>query len=329
MNPRTTGSSRRARAEAASWVARLHGPDRDRDMERGFKRWLAEDPAHARVFELATEVWQETADLPGELPPRAGKSLSRTARRSRRSLLLAASFLPVAIATAVLVYRHTNHALATLVGEQRTMTLQDGTRLELNTDTELLVRYDDHVREVILKKGEAWFDVAKQPQRPFLVTAGDQAIRALGTTFVVRQDDAATVITLLDGQVEVISAQGRASRQPSQSQLLKPGQRLRIARESILQAPVVPVVDTPPLDKVTAWQRGQVVFEDTPLVEAAAEFNRYSEIKIRLASEDLAGIRVGGTFRVGDIESFANAVAASHKLVIVDRNRQVLLAHRR
>ena len=93
MNPRTTGSSRRARAEAASWVARLHGPDRDRDMERGFKRWLAEDPAHARVFELATEVWQETADLPGELPPRAGKSLSRTARRSRRSLLLAASFL--------------------------------------------------------------------------------------------------------------------------------------------------------------------------------------------------------------------------------------------
>ncbi len=110
---------------------------------------------------------------------------------------------------------------------------------------------------------------------------------------------------------------------PPQPRVLKPGERMRIAAVETQRSEAV--VDTPALEKVTAWQRGQVVFEDTPLGDATAEFNRYSATKIVLQSADLANIRVGGTFRVGDIDSFARAVAASHELEVIHRGNQVLL----
>jgi transmembrane sensor len=101
--------------------------------------------------------------------------------------------------------------------------------------------------------------------------------------------------------------------------MLSPGQRLT------LRGDAPPVVDAPSIDKVTAWQRGQLIFEDTPLSEAAAEFNRYATSHIELGSPDLADIRVGGTFRSGDVASFARAVADANDLEVVDRGRQLLL----
>ncbi len=323
------------RAEAASWVARLHGPDRNAEVESGLKRWLAEDPAHATAFEAATDVWQETADLPAELPRRVIRPRPRAAQWAYLRLGTAAA-LGLAVA-GTLFYYFGGSGLTTAVGEQRTVTLSDGTRVELNTDSRLLVRYDEHTRAVVLGSGEAYFDVAKRPSRPFVVFAGSRRIVALGTTFLVRRDDEAVSVTLVEGKVAVAAAP-QASRlsflrkmlssetrleEKSNAVMLAPGQRL------VLQAAgAMPRIDRPNLDKVTAWQRGQLIFEGTPLREAAAEFNRYGAVKIALEAPEAADIPVGGVFRVGDSLDFLRAVADSHNLRVVERGQQLVLTRR-
>jgi transmembrane sensor len=315
--------SRAIRAEAASWVTRLHGPDRDAELERGLKRWLAESRAHARAFELATEVWQETGDLPGSLPTRAtGSKADDQGRRYFRLTLAYGVAMGVAVA-AVLLYGHFLHAnlLTTGMGEQRTLSLADGTRVELNTETELLVRYDEKVRKVVLKAGEAFFDVAKQP-RPFIVDAGKREVVALGTAFVVRRDANALSVTMIEGRAAVTPPDSvkDSGKNKAETNVLSAGQRLQLNHAGTAS------VDVPALEKVTAWQRGQLIFEDTPLSEAVAEFNRYARSKIRLDSTELGKIRVGGTFRVGDLSSFARVVADSHDLEVIDRGEEVVLA---
>lgn len=317
-------SSRRIRAEAAAWVTRLHGPDRDAAMESGLRSWLAQDPAHVRAFELATEVWQDTAELPGALPRPQLAIVQDESRRGRQRPWLAAAAVLAVIVLCLFAYRSFSPTLtySTSVGEQRTVMLPDGSRVELNTHSVIAVKYNERVRRVILRDGEAYFDVAANKDRPFIVVTGGREVIALGTVFLVRRDMDETSVTLLDGRVAV--APGSSDTRPgnltgADVHVLHVGQRLRVGERS------PPVVDTPSLEQVTSWRRGQLVFEDTPLSDATREFNRYSEVRVELGSGDLANIRVGGTFRVGDVSSFARAVADAHELEVIDRGRQVLL----
>lgn len=299
--------TQRARAEAASWVARLHGPDRSAEVESGLKRWLAESALHAAAFESATDVWQETADLPARLP--------LSARAGRRYLMPAvAAALCLLVAAAWLYLRPT--VLATVVGEQRTLVLSDGSRVTLNTDSRVLVRYEAASRTVVLESGEAVFDVAKRQSRPFVVLAGRRKIVALGTTFVVRCEADTVSVTLMEGRVAV-SGSGTPGGSPLE---LAPGQRLTFDASRLTG------VDFPALDRVTAWQRGQLMFESTPLREAIREFNRYGAAQIALADPALGDIPVGGVFRIGDRQSFAQAVADSNGLRMMVRGERIVLA---
>ncbi|MEJ0037788.1 MAG: FecR family protein [Gammaproteobacteria bacterium] len=318
----TGGTSSRIRAEAASWVTRLHGPDRSPAMERGLKRWLDEDSTHAKAFELATEVWQETADLPGTLPGK--QSRSELPERPRRLRLVLVCMAIVFLFATGIIYYSSDNALTTGVGERRVVSLPDGSRVELNTSSQLVVKYDEQVRKVILTSGEAYFDVAKHQQRPFVVVAGEREVTAVGTEFLVRHEDSSVSVTLLEGRVAVALAAGANKEKEDgagpQVSMLTVGQRLKFEHAG------PPVLDTPSIEKATAWQRGQLLFEDTPLQEAVSEFNRYSRIRIELATAELGRIRVGGKFRIGDSSSFARAVAEANHLAVIDRANEVLLS---
>jgi len=306
---------RRARAEAASWVTRLHGPNRSPELEAGLRAWLALDVSHRDAFELATEVWQKTADLPGKLPARDWEF--RSSRRQRRTVIrkwaIAAAAI-AAIAIAARFYLDQARVMKTGVGEQRVMTLPDGSRVELNTGSRMVLAYSEDVRKVLLESGEVWFDVARDPSRPFIVVAGDRSITALGTSFIVRREESGLTVTLLAGKlaVAVDSTAKPAAQEARADTILQPGERLTLSTK----AP--PSVDSPELARVTAWQRGQVLFEDTPLADAIGDFNRYSTrkliCKLKRETDACARIRVGGTFHVGDVVSFARAVAASNGL---------------
>jgi transmembrane sensor len=314
--------SERALAEAATWVVTLHGPGRDAALESGWRSWVAEDPDHAFAWELTSGTWTETHEVPTHLVlplvPARGKPL-------RDRLVRAA----VAVgACGLIVVGWGLHLLdrpdvVTGVGEQRSLTLRDGTRVELNTNSRLLLQYDEHARRVVLKSGEAFFSVAHQV-RPFVVMVGKRKVIAMGTSFMVRRDEQSedsVTVTLLEGRLAVAPATAAdvlATQALPQVTVLSSGQRFRVRRDA------EPTVDAPPMDRATGWMRGQVNFDHTPLAQAAAELNRYSTIRISVTSA-AAQIAIGGIFRAGDSESFARAVAESYNLRLVRIGDQLLL----
>src|SRR5579862_5107295 len=151
-----------ARAEAAAWVARLHGPNRTPEVEAGLRRWLADDPEHAAAFELLTDTWEKSAHL-HRRPAERVASWERVGFRisfSRAALATIATAVLAVIGT--IFYLHSD-AVTTGIGELRTVALDDGTRVHLNTNTRVRVHYDKHLRRVTLERGEALFEVAKRP----------------------------------------------------------------------------------------------------------------------------------------------------------------------
>jgi len=320
----------KALAEASAWIVTLHGPERTPAVERGFQRWLAESPTHRYAFEHATETWNRTratvrrsAQVDISIPDRSDLASSNQgpgSKRRRAVLAIAASLLVAAIGIAVHVQRS---ELRTSVGERRTMVLEDGTQVTLNTATRMTVDYDSHRRHVRLQSGEAFFEVAKHPQWPFVVSAGDREVTALGTSFLVRLDSVRTAVTLLEGKVRVSSppadAQVSSRTVVDSSIALAPGQRI------VFTASAPPVLDRPEVQKLTAWQQGLVNIDDLTLAEAVAEMNRYSTLQLVVAGA-AADIRVSGVFRVTDSENLAQAVALTHGLDLRKEGRRIVLS---
>jgi transmembrane sensor len=298
----------RLNAEASAWLARLHGP-RGRDVEGPLHDWLRGDPAHQEAFERATELWEI---LPGAAE--FDKEPRTSALRRFMPLAIAAS-VAVFAGTGITVYLNRAPTFDTGTGEQRTATLDDGSRVALNTDSHITVTFDRDQRQVSLDQGEAIFDVAHDVARPFLVRAGEERIKALGTSFVVRRDGDRVRITLIRGKVEVT----RMGERPRLLAVLTPGERVSVTREA------TPVLDRPALDAVTAWRRGELLFRDTPLSEAVAEVNRYGKERVVVTDARLAALPISGVFATDDPAEFATAVAQLHGLRVKREGNMVLL----
>ncbi len=298
----------RLNAEASAWLARLHGP-RGADAEVPLQDWLRCDPAHQEAFERATELW--------ELLPGAAAIATQEVRAPRRfmPLAIAASLLAVVVTGAMTVYLSQAPAFDTGAGEQRSTTLDDGSRIALNTDSHVTVKFDRDQRQVSLDRGEAMFEVAHDAARPFVVMAGDERIRAIGTSFVVRRDGDRVRVTLLRGKVEVT----RAGERPQLLAILAPGERVSAAPQ------VAPVLDRPALDAVTAWRRGEILFRDTPLSEAVAEVNRYGQDRVVVNDARLGALPISGVFATDDSAEFAAAVAQLHGLRVRREGETLLL----
>jgi transmembrane sensor len=189
-------------------------------------------------------------------------------------------------------------AYSTAVGEQRLVRLEDGSRIRLNTDSRVRVAFSRGERRLVLARGEAYFDVAHDARRPFIVQAGDASVRALGTRFDVRRDAGQVRVTLLEGRVRV-----RHDGQP-RSWTLAPDQQLT------LSAGGAGTTRTADGASATSWTTGRLVFHETPLAAAIAEVNRYSDRKVALDAQGLSGRLVNGVFDVGDTDSFVRGVAA-------------------
>jgi transmembrane sensor len=325
-------------AEAAAWVARIHGPLRSRKVEESLRRWLSADARHSEAFEAMTAAWEVTGNLPKRPFPR----VSRWERRGYlegfvRSALVVAALAVVLVGAGWQFYQ--SRGVVTGIGEQRNLTLADGTRVLLNTDSRIVIRYDDHLRKVQLKSGEALFEVAKHIDRPFIVEAGDRQVVALGTAFVVREDSETLAVTLVEGKVAVsnlaaldVSAAQALIRDPGAAQfapdragsdanafVLSQGQRLTLSAHNR------PLVDRPAIEQVTAWKRGQVDLDEVTLTDAIREMNRYSDIKLVVDDPDVGAIHVTGVFRIGDAPSFAAAVARAYEIEAIEDGNRILL----
>lgn len=292
----------RIQAEAASWLSRLHSSGKSASTDGAFRAWLDEREEHRSAFEHATEIWDMLPSVAGD--HRAGSPAFQ--RRRWQPWAMAAS-LGALVAAGSSWWAFRPPTYVTGVGEQQVVMLADNSRVALNTNSELEVKYSTVDRRVVLDHGEALFEVSHDAARPFFVLSGQDIVRAIGTKFVVRNEHGETRVTLLEGKVQVLGPSA-ASRAPIA--VLHPGQRLTVTADAGAK------LDRPPLDAVTAWRRGEIVFDNMTLIDAAEELNRYSDNHLVIADPRLASLRVSGVFSTKDVSEVAKAFAALYDLKV-------------
>jgi transmembrane sensor len=310
---------RTARAEAAAWVVRLHGPQRSPEIEAGFREWLAGDPEHARQFERVTDVWDAGARVPVNGLPRVRAAWRAPAARGW-AVAAACALACLGVAWFARGSLRPGTAYSSRIGELRVVQLKDGSAISLDSDSAIRVAYSDTERRVQLDRGQAYFDVKANPGWPFVVVAGRHQITDMGTVFVVRYDPALTVVTLVKGRIAVSSRfQGTGSADSAGAHVLAAGQRLTFAGDG------PPKLDQPRLDEVTAWQRGEVMLDDTPLTRAVAELNRYDTDSLVIGNPQVARLRVSGIYHTGNNREFALLLDRLYGIQFSERDGRIML----
>lgn len=304
------------RQEAASWFTRLSQRRVSTADVKAFSAWRR-DPDNARAYDRVESVWAATHALAGDpdISALTADALGRAPPPVRARAMVSRMWKPLGgiavaiIAVAAVGLWTLNRPLtyATAVGEQRTVRLEDGSRVTLDTGSRIQISLREERRSVTLLAGQAFFDVAGNPARPFVVTAGDARITAIGTRFDVRRTGNGARVTLVEGRVAV-----RETSDGGPGWSLDPGQQV------VTDAPR-PAVTTVDIAQETSWTMGRLIFKETPIRAAVAEINRYSETKIDLQASHIADIPVSGVFDTGDTDGF---VAALQDLYAVSAERR-------
>lgn len=301
-------------AEAASWFAQLNTTTVSAETMAAFRLWR-QQPGHREAFQAVERMWGKTAVLMAddEIQGVFDQAVSRGDARlgatgiSTWGLRALAATVVVLGAAGVVVFAASRGefgpVFSTGIGEQRLVRLEDGSTVRLDTDSQIKVRYSRGRRDLVLRKGQALFEVAHDRSRPFVVASGDTLVRAVGTRFDVRQDAGATQVTLLEGKVEV---RGKAGDAPV---YLTPGLQVRSG------AGLGPVrkVD---VETATSWTSGRIVFHETPLAEAIAEINRYSPTLVRLDPAYDGKAPLSGAFESADTRAIVDAISTLRGLEV-------------
>ncbi|HEV7613310.1 MAG TPA: FecR domain-containing protein [Steroidobacteraceae bacterium] len=315
--------------DAARWLARLHEIKAATTSE--FEAWRRASPKHEQAWVQVAAPWRllvEQAAAP-ELIALRGAALERARRMARarwrdrrngflsaRSLAAAAAIL-VAITAGAFYVRQLPTVYRTDIGERRVVRLEDGSSISLDSHSEMSIRHTKYSREVALVRGQAHFDVAHDVERPFSVQAGDRKIVATGTSFDVDLVGSDVVVTLIEGHVVVLDRQGndraagahaRGSGLPEAGVKLEPGERLVASARLSTAARAAPAVQHVNLERATAWQAGQLVFDNETLAAAVERINRYSRSKLSVADSAAGTMRFSGVFKEDDTKAFVDTV---------------------
>lgn len=273
-------------AEAVDWYVRLHDSAANQATRADWQRWLAADPRHAQAWTRIEQLQQRL----GTVPPEIASGALEQARQQRRTALKMFAVLLGAGAIGWQGYRASPWSAdyATRIGERRQMTLADGTRLELNTNTRVDIRFDAEQRLVYLRQGEILIQTAKDT-RPFSVQTAEGRILALGTRFSVRQDSGLTRVAVSEHAVQVTPLQA-------------PGRTLRVDAGRRLTFAATQLGNLQPLaTDAEAWTRGMLVSVDWRLADVVDELARYRPGYLGCAVE-VGDLRLSGAFNLDDSE---------------------------
>lgn len=317
--------------EAAVWTWRLDSGALTPEERERLESWLRDDARHRRAFEELSSTWSfldRLSERPADekiaalarLEPRRGSRWGRGGApigvsRYRQAAALAAAVLVAGVGLALwFSQRPAMQVVSTTVGQQRHITLADGSRITLNTDTLLAVRLTAHRRDIYLRRGEAHFEVVHEAARPFFVHAGDALIRDVGTQFEVRlHSDRDLDVLVNEGRVEV---RGPAAAQASAAATAGSGaeagwvRALSAGEQLSVAGPHLKVMSESPqqIADELAWRDGALVFQGEPLSQAIAEVGRYTQARIVLAGPEVASLRISGRFRTNDVPGFFQAL---------------------
>lgn len=273
----------------------------------------------------------ETPDA-GTVTPDAGTATPQS--RSRFKRLRWALVASAILALGVTIYDQTVHMwwegqYSTPIGGLDTISLADGSRVTLNTDTRISVDLGEKERRIELSKGEAFFVVAKDATRPFVVYAENKRVTAVGTEFSVRRDADDIKVVVTEGRVKlehlsVVPQLENLIQAPPPPTLLSAGAVARTAKSDVL----VEERSAPDAEQLLTWRTGYLRFEGTPLADAVAEFNRYNTRKIVIDDPSLAALRIGGNFRANNTDAFLWLLKSGFHVEIEEEGERVVLKAR-
>lgn len=336
----------RIRDEAAEWSDLLRHRGGQPGLREDFERWRAQSTMHAEAFSdidsvnrLARSAKDSDAMAAFEADTMARIAARGRDVRRRRTWAIAASVTVAAFAGLFAVQgddwrelrylpEQARYALAgddhyrTAVGEQRRITLDDGTVLTLNTGSRVVVQYRDGRRGVTLLDGQALFEVAHDKTRPFVVSAGGRTVTALGTAFDVRFSQKKLEVVLIEGSVAI---ERPTSTVAQDKVVLVPGEQLVIASAE----PARTVVSKADVQRAVSWKQGQLIFRNDRLADAVEEVNRYSRRQIVLSDETMGALRVSGIVNTGNTDVFVETMTSYYPVKIIDSDdSRVVLAPR-
>jgi transmembrane sensor len=279
-----------AREQAAEWFVRLREGRVSEEERNAFGLWVRANPVHLEEYQAVQEMWQELGGLESLLPDTEEADI-RPRSKSVRKPLAAAATLVVFLFTGLLVFLHDPSGYETAKGEQRMLRLADNSVVRLNSDTVLEVELTPKQRTLRLLRGEAYFEVAHDPGRPFVVITAGGTVRAIGTKFNIYRLPSDVRVTVVEGRVEVANQEGDA--------------RLLNAEEMVAYG-----ADGGAFTQVghrnghaLDWLEGRIYFEATPLVDVVEQLNRYLETPLRISDPELNSLELSGTFRITNLES--------------------------
>ncbi len=313
-------SSIQIEERAGQWLAQRDGGAWSEADEAAFNAWLEQSTLHVVAFVRLEAAWKQakrlkalSAGVPAgtvpspeewQLAPFFAPAQEPAGKRARTGLLnpwaiAAGLFLAIGAGVAVHLWPF-DSTYHTPVGGIASVPMSDGSKVTLNTDSRIRLAVTESERRVELQQGEAFFDVAKDPSRPFVVATGDKRIVAVGTQFSVRRDRNDVRVFVTEGKVRIEDEAPAARDKEQGANTLSAGTIARASRAGVL----VQEKSVPEVEGYLSWRTGHLIFRDAPLSEAIAEFNRYNTHKIVIADPAVGAIRVSGKFRSTQFEAF-------------------------
>jgi transmembrane sensor len=332
--------------EAADWLARRDARAWTDVDQAAFDEWLAVSPIHKVEFLRMEYAWEESlrlkalgAGVQSNKAPRPGRWVlsalfsegvagrsSRTPaapamRRLRLPMALAASVLIAVAAAAWITESYYGGRHTTTVGQLSHIAMADGSQVTLNTDSVVRVVVNTKERKVELQRGEAFFKVAKDPSRPFIVIVGERRVIAVGTQFSVRREGTDAQIVVTEGTVRIETGEPTPLT-PAPSLPAGSVAHASQAGTSIQSRPLSQA------EELLSWRTGILVLHDMTLVEAAAEFNRYNARKIVIRDPLVGAMHISGSFRATNAEAFARLLERGYPLQADTRDADIILTQR-
>lgn len=306
--------------EATEWVVKLRSPAASKKTQYRFSRWLNQSDAHEAAFDAAVQDWQITGALTYSAESQAAlRSAQRATANTERGAFNWFRWQAAAVASALLAVvfgalqldlaqePSASELYATSIGEQREISLNDGSSVKLNTNSRIRIEYRDDLRLLTLDKGEAFFKVASNRQRPFVVDTHKGTITAVGTAFSVNRQEDSIDVTVVEGIVSVKERQTQPEIK-AEHKLVKADQKLQINQRGLSQ-----VVATNAASAL-AWRNQLLVLEDKPLTDAIGQLNRYLTTPVDVSDPSLRTLRVSGTFSLQSPESTLDGLMTSFNL---------------
>lgn len=344
---------------AALWMECLHRDSVSESDRAAFNRWCEVSEAHSRAYADLSRDYEnlrKNSEIPAILSLRHETSLRLTREVSRSAGIARyawAATVLVAVGAGVFAYHSSaptrflawakslpraSHHFQTGTGELLEAVLKDGSHVTLDTQSELEVAFTDAERLVRLDRGQVYFEVAKDKSHPFVVEVNGRRLVAVGTAFDVRVVADQVHVTMTEGTVRVeppepargtLDRRAHDVRSTSASEAQSPDVLISAGDQLVIGPGGIGELRTVKTDKVTGWRQGLLMFDGTPLQEAVAEVNRYSDKKISLEDPSLGNIPISGSFAAGKPEVFVEAITTYFPIVVESQSKEIVSLKRR